>query len=878
MVVAGTDYDIQLEDYGFQIEPGAITRSDVTAALPRVAVGTESKQRSDFSELDTLGQFSFHHGRGQLAFLDATAYMDTDYLDTRIQGQAIPAPLRRKMNRTGGLAFPPGEAVDMVYWDRTGLLYLLWRGTAVADNHLYSFNTTTSEWDVVTGADATLGVANSYPTRIQIMSMSASTRATSSTTDFMVISRNKESANTATTNLTYIYSSNGTTFAASVSANSAAVQFTIFKERLVFDSSNSSVILRPDPTVTTNEIIVSTVGSNLDPINNICLLGEVLVVLKSTGAYGISLDAAGTAYICKPILDYSWAKHVDNGKAAVVWNGSLYFNIGTSVYQFSGTTMRPVGPDLGATEIGTLEAREGVVGLRQSDYTYRGLPEDKRGPFIGFTSSGNWIWGTMKSASNDGLIFAYGGQGWHQVSQTVVGEAGGKLWYFSPLTTTGTLSRPILFYRSGTGYLSTLYLSPNTEDRYDYTSVDYETANVPRLTTSWFDAGLPEVPKDLLELHLLLDLPRGATTADPPNSGGSAVGITVEYEVDYSGTWVAVAGTQFGVTPIYFPDNILNSSGLRAKAIRFRFSWINNAGQAPRMRGYFIRFISRPPSRYGWRISLRAEANTERPNNLLDTRSAKEILQRLTQLRASYGPIRFDDGQVQSGGTNHLVNPGFDGWSAGVPIGWSAYNGGVLAQSSAIKYQSGMAVLLSGNATASVGIVSQATASIAAGSLYAVVRGWASAGSWTVELLKDGVVVASSTSLVAVTPTTSHQLLGINRFTRISIPYTATTAGTYTLRIRTTANSAAARLYVDACELREGIDDNSDFIGPGEPRCRETTTGTYYATTYFRPPFHLVYITTISSVQAYPQALLDANGVRTTVYGSRVSLELREAF
>ncbi len=68
---------------------GVPSRSDITSAIPRVAIGSDERRHTDFSERDTFGMNTFHHGRGQdKNFEDPQAFNDSDAVITWIPGQA----------------------------------------------------------------------------------------------------------------------------------------------------------------------------------------------------------------------------------------------------------------------------------------------------------------------------------------------------------------------------------------------------------------------------------------------------------------------------------------------------------------------------------------------------------------------------------------------------------------------------------------------------------------------------------------------------------------------------------------------------------------------------------------------------------------------
>ena len=54
---AGVTHNIVMDSVGL-MTAGVPTRSDITSAIPRISIGSEQRQHTDFSERDTFGQKS----------------------------------------------------------------------------------------------------------------------------------------------------------------------------------------------------------------------------------------------------------------------------------------------------------------------------------------------------------------------------------------------------------------------------------------------------------------------------------------------------------------------------------------------------------------------------------------------------------------------------------------------------------------------------------------------------------------------------------------------------------------------------------------------------------------------------------------------------
>jgi len=642
--------------------------------------------------------------------------------------------------------------------------------------------------------------------------------------------------------------------------------------------ANFEIILRPDPTAVTNDIVINNLGNAGEPITNLLPFGDGLLVFKSSCVYLVSYDPGTDTYTSKQIIDYAWGRHLNNGRGAVEFNGSVYFNVLQAVYEYNGTSIRSVGPDLGATEAGIAEAGiNGVIQVPPPVSTGQGLAEEKRGTVVRMTREGNWLYGVVDPADYTAVgvtstptIVAYAGTGWHELSQWTT-DAPNLIAFQAKTKTTGVLSTPTLWFSKGStvGYLK---LAAGTDDRWDYTAVDFEDSFTPQLVTSWFDVELPELYKDWLYLYVDADCPNTSTA------------ITVRYQVNFADdmAWQELGDISVGQEPLRLPYNqSYFGQTLRVRSIRFRFDWTGTASAAARLRGFYCRLITRPPARYGWRMQVPAQDLLDLINQTQSTLTSEAFSLRLQELRERSGPIKFDDGRAFGPTTNYLQNPGLEGWTnSTTPINWSAYNGGILARERVKTFQGQSAVsVLTTNSGR--GIESANTAMIlAAGSYHAVARIMAVVDNWTVAVVENGTNVVASKVTMSI-PANSQSIIGLSGWQRVVIPFTANGTSTYRLRVTSnTANPLSNPLcYLDACEIRDGDDDSSPFIGYGEPRCfAGTGTPAVYSDYSYRPPYWLVYISGISETYRNSRIQLDEDGDPELVWTTVFLVELREAW
>ena len=74
---AGVTHNIVMDNVGL-MTAGVPTRSDITSAIPRISIGSEQRQHTDFSERDTFGQKSYHHGFGESEFSDRAKFYKSE--------------------------------------------------------------------------------------------------------------------------------------------------------------------------------------------------------------------------------------------------------------------------------------------------------------------------------------------------------------------------------------------------------------------------------------------------------------------------------------------------------------------------------------------------------------------------------------------------------------------------------------------------------------------------------------------------------------------------------------------------------------------------------------------------------------------------------
>lgn len=148
-------------------------------------------------------------------------------------------------------------------------------------------------------------------------------------------------------------------------------------------------------------------------------------------------------------------------------------------------------------------------------------------------------------------------------------------------------------------------------------------------------------------------------------------------------------------------------------------------------------------------------------------------------------------------------------------------------------------------------------------------------GTVALDLLLDGSVVARE-EIEALTDVYWDRA-GLPDMRRHVVESEEGGNGSWAIRIWSLGG--AATFYVDGVELSGGVDDETPFVGEGEPRCHAVTPGTYHLTVSFRPPFWLVYISSMNEPYTESYTTRDSETGEVTVsYETSMTIQLRESF
>uniref|UniRef100_A0A6M3J6D5 Putative structural protein n=1 Tax=viral metagenome TaxID=1070528 RepID=A0A6M3J6D5_9ZZZZ len=404
------------------------------------------------------------------------------------------------------------------------------------------------------------------------------------------------------------------------------------------------------------------------------------------------IEKQGDEYKAYCPLDFTSVKESDNMKGHATFQGYLFFNTLFGLWKYDGSTVLGMGPDRGAhpesTEhlfISSFQSpRHGLPWLRErypGAYQSTWSALDNYGKLVSLEPTNNWLFAAVDAGPADAgaaprtsSIMAYGGLGWHQITEAAVQARRIRAVKFTPaLSLYGVLSKPALWFGEGNAVYY-LVIPEGTENPDDYTGYTYETTGT--LDTQWFSANLIDVFKTaffmkVFSANLLTDNEE----------------ILVQYQRDFDTTWQTLGTAKFSPSQrLDFPE------GTTFYWIRFRFTLSrgSTSTETPVFKGYWIYYLARPDAKYGWNMTL--ILSDERPligDQGRDAYTAGELSNILWLMRDSKVPLYFDDGRGMDRGINLCLNPSFelDSNADGLADGWSKATGTTATLSSQYRTQ-----------------------------------------------------------------------------------------------------------------------------------------------------------------------------------------------
>jgi len=731
---AGVTHNIVLDNIGL-MTAGVPTRSDITSAIPRISIGSEQRQHTDFSERDTFGQKSYHHGFGESEFSDRAKFYKSEGLWTLQPNQLTLGPYINQEstsdifsnNSDGSSAFPDSDGFIVAHAEFQGISYLLQVGDDGDDNKLWYWSEAQDKW-LKSAATAGMSTNDAHlPSDLQEFG---------ATTNKNLYIAQGESVNMRRFNSDL----------ATHADNGVPAKFLAsFNGKLWRSDNVNEVYYSADPHsdgsatwTAPNGMNDGTIGDSIYPINGMVVHKSALWIGKYDGIYRIFNSAQDTAtevWQVEKVIDLTHNISEFNGIAMTSFGGDLYFSQDRTLGKWDGSTITYMGPDKGANPDRNA--------YQQMSVFDSGLPTDINTEPRSFASG---VVGVVRSLANDGenliaavdtggditggsgqesRVMLWNGSGWHPIYSTnewesttheagdyrtrfvaFIGRKGNSGYENYPNIIIGNEAvtnatedgvekndRILRMYLSRWGSNLIDDINPST----GVNNIAYRDSGY--LITSWFDGGLPDVEKTFFDVMV---------AAQDVGLGTANNNIKIEYQVDDIGTddtgWIELhQSTTVGasdndlitVSPIQsvtFPDNGNLDRSIYAKKIRLKFTLTrattgsDAARKTPILKSWGYHFVVRPDSRYGWNLTIKCYDNLIDLQRRQVSRPAAELRQYLYSLRDQKIPIILHDGTELHQIKNKVTNPSMEslvGIEGSAPSGYTS--GGGFADADAIS-------------------------------------------------------------------------------------------------------------------------------------------------------------------------------------------------
>jgi hypothetical protein len=921
---AGVTHNIVMDNVGL-MTAGVPTRSDITSAIPRISIGSEQRQHTDFSERDTFGQKSYHHGFGELNFADRAKFFSSEGVWTLVPDQVTLAPYWSShsfsANADGSSAYTDVNGVIRAQAEFGTNTYILVAGDSGANNKLFYWSETHDKWlkSAATAGMSTSG--SSIPLDLQAFGVGSNNN--------LYITQG-EAVNMVR------FNSNLST----VADNGVPAKFLeSFAGKLWRADNLNEIYHSVDPhsdgsatwTAPTG-MNDGTVGDSTYVIRGMCVHDRALWIGKDDGIYRIynSSTSATEIWTCEKVIDLSHVISQFNGQAMMSFGGNLYFTVDRGMGKYDGATIQYMGPDKGSNPTENSMQLQSVFNTA--------LPQDINTEAASLNSG---TMGTIRSMTHDGTniyvavdsggsatggsglesrVMAFGSSGWHQVYstnewETVAHEPGDyRTQYVGFIPRKGNAGYEN-YPRIIIGNEAVTNEEEDTVEKEDrvlmaflprwgqnllddlVTGQDYALAfqDSGYLITSWFDGGLPDVEKTFFDV---------VVAAQNIGLGTANNHIKVEYQVDDIDIWnelhqkTSVSDSDVDLVvssplqKLTFPDNGNLDKSIYAKKIRLKFT-LNRATTGdyayyttPVLKSWAYHFVVRPESRYGWNLTIKCYDNLIDLQRRQVSRPADELRQYLYSLRDQKIPIIFHDGTELHQIKNKVTNPSMEyltGAESSAPNGYTASSSVI---STTAQYRShgfrSMKVTpdaATGDASVTIGTFDL----LKYDNVFAAATIWVPEGTDNVYLQ---VIKTSDSSILAeieYTPMTASgefgdiYLANHTRWVRKTLfAETIPAAANYTFRvIRKSADAdTVAPFYVDTVELSNNGPNNLkqtnyDYVDGDQLRCR--WLGTPHNSESVRQSGYQVYITGMTESLRYPEVRQS-----NTSFDSEITISLRE--
>ncbi|MBE0573321.1 hypothetical protein IH575_00255 [Candidatus Dojkabacteria bacterium] len=366
------------------------------------------------------------------------------------------------------------------------------------------------------------------------------------------------------------------------------------------------------------------VGGGSFPIIKMISYANYLYVFTKEGVYVVGDDN-----IARKVLDYSSEASTLNFRAVAVYNGYLYFNVGSRMYQYNGSRLTDVTPP-----------RLGDK-YPYSEFRYYGAA----------VTAGNFLY-VLSQWYNDETtdtslawqediqsIISFDGVGWHKIADISYGSTGPVITY-CPLAADGNYG---LYYSliSGSGVGTWKTTTPWRNVPLAPFDAGLTSDTAPSFKTSRLDMGFRRITKSIPSI--LVEADNLSTVATESRY------LKIDYYIDGNSTNMESFGyvTNNGITELFpnYPSTSDTDLTEEFKNIVLVPRFINageSTNQTPILEGITVRFLLRPDVFYGYNMNIVAAENYVYGDEQANI-SVYDIRDNLMTLRDSKAPLNFTD-------------------------------------------------------------------------------------------------------------------------------------------------------------------------------------------------------------------------------------------